>query len=208
MTPLVIATRNKGKLEEIRKALASCPIKIHSLTEFQEVGEIVEDSQTFEGNALKKARVACQVTGSLALGDDSGLVVPTLGGEPGVLSARYARLDSSSLARRAGPAATADDNNKKLLDAMKRIPVEKRGAIYVCVLALVLPTGKERLIRATCEGVIAEEPKGDGGFGYDPIFFLPILQKTMAQISLEEKNRLSHRGRALEELKKIIPYFL
>ena len=197
MTPLVVATRNKAKLSEIRRELMTCPVKICSPEEFPQIGEIVEEAETFEGNALKKARTACQATGLLSLGDDSGLVVQVLGGAPGVLSARYA-----------GPMATDKDNNQKLLQEMKGIPAEKRGAIYVCVLAVVSPTGNEHLIRASCEGVIAEKPAGKGGFGYDPLFFLPALNKTMAQISLEEKNRLSHRGKALRELKQMIQSFL
>ncbi|MDO8461808.1 MAG: XTP/dITP diphosphatase [Deltaproteobacteria bacterium] len=199
-TDLVIATRNQGKLDEIRKALSDLPwvnhpFKIHSLDEFPEIGEIEEDGKTFEENALKKARTVCQATRFLTLGDDSGLVVPYLNGSPGVFSARYS-----------GPQATASQNNEKLLKELDGVPTEKRIASYVCVMVLVSPTGKEQLAKASCQGVISETPKGSGGFGYDPLFFLPSLKKTMAEIPLELKNRLSHRGKALEEIKKKISY--
>ncbi len=187
--PLVIATRNQGKISEFRELLKDFDIEIKSLEDFGPLPEVEEDGQTFEDNAVKKARFAARILGMPALADDSGLVVKALGGLPGVHSARYAGDSADDLA-----------NNRKLLEAMRG--VKDREASFVCVIAIAVPRGPALIYEATCNGIIAEEMKGSGGFGYDPVFYYPPLGKTFAEMSREEKNRVSHRGKAMAELKK------
>ncbi|OGQ26253.1 MAG: non-canonical purine NTP pyrophosphatase, RdgB/HAM1 family [Deltaproteobacteria bacterium RIFCSPHIGHO2_02_FULL_50_15] len=194
---LVIASNNSGKIKEISTALRSFPLAVRQLSEFPRLPPIVEDQKTFEGNALKKARSISQFIGKLTLADDSGLIVPHLKGQPGIYSARYA-----------GPQATDEENNQKLLQELQEVTGEARQAIFTCYLALVHPSGQERVIKGECEGMIATELQGRYGFGYDPLFFIPSLQKTMAQLSLAEKMQWSHRGQALSQLKEILPEFL
>ncbi len=186
--PLVLATRNRGKISEFRELLKDFDIEIKSLDDFGPIPEIEEDGQTFEDNAVKKARFTARVLGFPALADDSGLVVKALGGLPGVKSARYA-----------GEHSDDEANNKKLLEAMKGI--KDREAYFMCVIAIAVPRGPALIYEGTCEGVICEELRGTNGFGYDPLFYYPPLNKTFAEMSQEEKNRVSHRGRALAELK-------
>ena len=194
---VVIATRNSGKLREIRQILAPLGLKILFLRDFSEIFEIVEDGQTFEENAVKKAAAAARQTGRIAIADDSGLAVDALQGRPGVFSSRYA-----------GENATDADRYLKLLKEMARVPKGRRGAAFLCALAVASPEGKVEIVEGECRGEIASSPQGAQGFGYDPVFFLPELGRTMAELEPEGKNRISHRARALEKLKKVLPNFL
>lgn len=186
--PLVLATGNAGKISEFRRLLDGFDIGIKGLNDFGPIPAIVEDGETFEDNAYKKASSTAKVLGFPAIADDSGLVVKALGGEPGVYSARYA-----------GDGATDSKNNAKLLEAMKGN--ENRDASFICVIAIAVPGGPALIYEGVCDGVITKEPAGNQGFGYDPLFYYPPLKKTFAQMSMEEKNRVSHRGKALAELK-------
>lgn len=186
---LVVATRNKGKSRELREFLADFPVEIRDLNDFGPIPEPVEDGATFEENAYKKASFTAKVLGIPALADDSGLEVEALGGEPGVYSARYA-----------GEKATDPENNTKLLKAMEG--VKNRAALFCCVLSLAVPAGPALTYEATCEGVLLEAPRGENGFGYDPLFFHPESGKSFAEMTLDEKSRVSHRGKALAELRE------
>jgi XTP/dITP diphosphohydrolase len=185
---LVVATRNRGKSAEIRKFLADFSIEIKDLNDFGPLPEIKEDGDSFEENAYKKASFIARILGLPALADDSGLEVRALGGKPGVHSARYA-----------GPDATDAANNAKLLAAMEGIT--DRQARFCCVLSLAVPTGAALTYEAACEGIILEAPRGENGFGYDPLFLHPPTGKTFAEMTLEEKAEVSHRGQAMQELK-------
>jgi XTP/dITP diphosphohydrolase len=189
--PLVIATRNPGKIFEIQELLAGFPIETKSLDDFGPIPEVVEDGETFEENAYIKARFTAKILGIPALADDSGLVIEALDGAPGVLSARYA-----------GENATDDQRVAKLLNEMKG--QIRRNAAFECVLSIAVPSGPALTYEACCEGLIAEQPAGQNGFGYDPIFFYPPLNKTFGQRTIEEKGQVSHRGKALNELKQEI----
>jgi len=184
---LVIATTNPGKTVEIRDMLQSFPVNIKNLADFGPIPPVVEDGETFDENAYKKASFVSKILGLPALADDSGLVVDALGGAPGVYSARYA-----------GENATDDQRYTKLLSEMKGMA--NRKAAFECVLSIAVPLGPALTYEATCEGLIAEAPAGEGGFGYDPVFYYPPLEKTFGQLTLEEKSRVSHRGKALQEL--------
>jgi len=194
---VVIATHNEGKLREIKDILAPWGFKILSLKDFPGIPEIIEDGSTFAENAAKKAREVARQTGRLAIADDSGLVVDALQGKPGVFSSRYG-----------GEKATDEQKFQKLLAEMSEIPEGKRQAAFVCTLAVAAPQGEVELLEGRCRGQIAFAPRGKHGFGYDPIFFLPELGKTMAEIDPEVKNRISHRARALEKLKELLPTIL
>ena len=194
---VVIATRNAGKLLEIQSILAPLGLKIISLSHFPEIPEIIEDGQTFEENAVKKAVAVARQTGRIAIADDSGLAVDALHGRPGVFSSRYA-----------GENATDADRYRKLLKEMAEIPQRKRGAAFICAIAVASPEGKTETVEGQCHGEIAPTPRGSHGFGYDPVFYLPELGKTMAELDPEVKNRISHRARALERLKSILPKFI
>lgn len=185
---LVLATRNPGKSAEIRQLLESFPVTIKNLQDFGPIPEVDEDGSTFEENAYKKASFTARVLGLPAMADDSGLVVPALNGAPGVHSARYAGEDASDRQR-----------CERLLAEMEGRT--DRRAAFECVISLAVPTGPALTYEARCEGRIAEHPAGSNGFGYDPIFYYPPLGKTFAQITREEKGRVSHRGKALQELK-------
>jgi XTP/dITP diphosphohydrolase len=186
---LVLATRNQGKISEFRQLLSGFDIAIRALEEFQSLPTVSEDGQTFEDNAYKKAHFTAKVLGLPALADDSGLMVEALGGAPGVYSARYA-----------GEGATDSENNEKLLTAMKGQP--NRKAAFQAVMAIAVPRGPALIYEGFCEGEITHAPMGDNGFGYDPIFYYPPLKKTFAQMSQDEKNRMSHRGKAMAELRQ------
>lgn len=185
---LVIATRNKGKTREIKDLLKDFPVDIKNLGDFGPIPELEEDGDTFDENAYKKASFAARILGQPALADDSGLVVEALGGAPGIHSARYA-----------GENATDEQRYLKLLDEMKG--KSNRKAAFECVISIAVPTGAALTYEARCEGLISQKPEGSNGFGYDPVFFYPPYNKTFAQITREEKNRISHRGKALAELK-------
>ena len=187
--PLVLATRNEGKIAEFRELLSGFEMEIRSLNDFGPIPEAVEDGATFEENAYKKAHFTAKVLGVPALADDSGLVVPALGGDPGVRSARYA-----------GDGADDLSNNLKLLKAMDGIV--NRKAAFECVIAIAVPRGPALIYEGRCEGEILENMEGDRGFGYDPLFYYPPLKKTFGQMSLEEKNGVSHRGMAMAALRE------
>jgi XTP/dITP diphosphohydrolase len=185
---LVLATGNPGKTAEIRDLLEEFPINIKNLDDFGPIPPVVEDGETFDDNAYKKSSFVSRILGYPALADDSGLVVDALGGAPGVYSARYA-----------GENATDVQRYTKLLEEMKG--QSNRKAAFECVLSLAVPTGAALTYEARCEGLIAEEPAGEGGFGYDPVFYYPPLKKTFGQLSRAEKSRVSHRGKALREFR-------
>lgn len=186
---LVIATRNPNKTAEIRDLLDGFPIVIKSLDDFGPIPPVEEDGDTFDDNAYKKASFTAKVLGVPALADDSGLVVDALGGAPGVYSARYA-----------GENASDEEKYLKLLSEMKG--QTNRRAAFECVISVAVPGGPALTYEARCEGVITEEPAGHSGFGYDPIFYYPQLGKTFAQLTMDEKSRISHRGKALRELRQ------
>ena len=226
---VIVVTKNRGKVREIRRALKGLGLKIYSLNDFSEIPEIEEDGKSFTENALKKARFYSKYFGKLtrstapsppfeggvekrrsgstlskpqpsgwgverlAIADDSGLEVDSLKGLPGIYSARYSREGASDR-----------ENNQKLLREMEGIPISKRGARFKCVIAMVSHDGREVVAEGSCRGRIGFREVGKKGFGYDPIFILPQYGKTMAQLTLEEKDRVSHRGKALRKLKKII----
>lgn len=190
---LILATRNRHKILELTSLLSDFPIKIASLSDYPDIGEIIEDGKSFEENAMKKGQCAQTATGEWVLADDSGLIVPALEGEPGVISARYAGVEKGDHA-----------NNQKLIDKIRALPEGERGASFVAVVVLLGPGGKTYVVRGECEGVMITEPRGKEGFGYDPIFFLPKLGRTMAELTLDEKNRISHRGAALQKIKEIL----
>ena len=194
---LILATRNKGKLKEIQALLSDLDIDIMSLDEAENAPHVVEDGKTFMENAFKKAKVIAEATGIMALADDSGLEVDALDGAPGVYSARYS-----------GENASDASNNEKLLADLKGVSSDKRGAHFSCVIIVYHPSGQWISTEAKCEGEIAMNPSGDQGFGYDPVFYIPSIKRTMAQLSPEEKNSLSHRGKALEKMKAELPNFL
>jgi XTP/dITP diphosphohydrolase len=187
--PLVLATRNAGKTREIEALVADFPVAIKNLNDFGPLPPVDEDGATFEDNAVKKARFIAKVLGLPAMADDSGLIVEALGGAPGVRSARYA-----------GENVSDSENNSKLLKEMEKI--EDRRAAFLCIIAISVPSGPTLIYEGHCEGVITEEPLGNEGFGYDPVFYYPPLQKTFAELSTEEKNQVSHRGQALMELRE------
>ena len=184
---LVIATGNPGKTAEIRDMLENFPVNIKSLADFGPIPPVEEDGDTFDDNAYKKASFVSKVLGLPALADDSGLVVEALGGAPGVYSARYA-----------GENATDEQRYTKLLTEMKG--KTNRKAAFKCVISIAVPPGPALTYEASCEGLIAEQPAGEGGFGYDPVFYYPPLKKTFGQLTRQEKSRVSHRGKALQEL--------
>lgn len=186
---LVLATCNLGKVEELKELLQPLSLEIYSLRDFPGLKLPPETGRTFEENAILKARFVSSLTGLAALGDDSGLEVEALGGAPGVYSSRFA-----------GEGATDAQNNEKLLGLLKGYPEEKRRARFRCVLALCTPEGDVYTGEGTLEGVITEEPRGNHGFGYDPVFLLPEAGKTLAELEPRVKNNLSHRARALKAL--------
>lgn len=184
---LLLATKNKNKIKEIKDKFSYIKeLKILSLEDFESFPDVIEDGRTFEENALKKAKELSLFAGMAVLADDSGLEIDALNGEPGVNSARYA-----------GEGASDDDRNRLVLEKMKDVPAGKRSARFVCVIAIIVH-GKEYLSRGICEGVIASEIKGSNGFGYDPIFYVGNSGRTMAEYTIKEKNKISHRAKALD----------
>ena len=184
---LVIATRNKGKTREIENILKAFPVTIKNLDDFGPIPEVEEDGETFDDNAYKKSSFTARVLGFPALADDSGLLVDALNGEPGIYSARYAGVN-----------ATDQENLAKLLEELE--DKEDRKASFKCVLSLAIPTGAALTYEASCEGEILSKPAGNNGFGYDPVFYYPEFKKTFAQLTIEEKGSVSHRGKALKEM--------
>lgn len=191
MLTLILATHNENKRKEMAAMLQNLPIHVLSLNDYPDIGEIVENGKTFADNAAIKAQTVANLTGQLALADDSGLEVDALDGAPGIYSARFAGLDHDDAA-----------NNALLLEKMAAVPEEKRQAHFTCVMALALPDEKPIFVRGQLDGVILHQAAGSGGFGYDPLFFVPTHMKSLAEMSAEEKNAISHRGRACA---KVIP---
>jgi len=188
LIPLVVATRNQGKTKEIIELLKGFEVTIKNLDDFGPIPDVEEDGDTFDANAYKKASFAARVLGLPALADDSGLLVDTLDGAPGVHSARYA-----------GQHATDEERCLKLLQEMTG--KSNRKAAFECVISIAVPSGPALTYEARCEGLIADRPSGSNGFGYDPVFYYPPYKKTFAELTMEEKGRVSHRGKALAELK-------
>jgi len=190
---LVLATANQGKLQEIAAILSDLRISFLSLASLHGYVPPIESGATYAENASAKARAAAQFAGAWALADDSGLEVEALGGQPGPHSSRFL-----------GPAATGRERNRRILEMLEGIPVEQRKARFECVVALAGPEGELCLTHGSCEGLIAQVPVGDEGFGYDPIFTVPEHGVTMASLPRDIKNRISHRARALEKTKPLL----
>lgn len=191
MKKIIFATGNVGKMREIRMIMADLGAEILSMKEAGIFLEIEENGSTYEENALIKARAVAEQTDAVVLADDSGLEVDYLHQEPGVFSARYMGEDTPYSVK-----------NANLIERLEGVPDEERTARFVCAIAAVLPDGRELTVRATIEGRIGYEEKGEGGFGYDPIFYVPELGKTTAELTGEEKNLVSHRGKALQMMKE------
>jgi len=190
---LVLATRNRNKVIELVALLGDLGVTIRTLDEFPDAPEVVEDGDTCEANAIKKARAIADSTGLPAVADDTGLEVDALGGRPGVYAARYAGED-----------ATYEDNCRKLLLELTDVPREQRAARFLTVAAIALPSDGIRVAQGTLEGVIAEEASGTLGFGYDPVFQIPELGKTLAQLSADQKNTISHRAKAFAKVREML----
>ncbi|ADQ41352.1 non-canonical purine NTP pyrophosphatase, rdgB/HAM1 family [Caldicellulosiruptor acetigenus I77R1B] len=193
MRKLLVATKNEGKAREIKQLIENYFDDVVTLNHFDGNINIIEDGSTFEENALKKAKTVYSLYRQPTLADDSGLEVDALGGRPGVMSARYA-----------GERATDEDRIKKLLDELKDVPEDKRGAQFVCVLVFIDQQGRIYQTKGICRGRIAFEPRGENGFGYDPVFVPDGFDKTFAELDSQIKNQISHRAKAFENLKKIL----
>ena len=189
---IVLATHNRGKMKEMSSILAHLPVKLLTLDDFPQIGEIPETGETLKENAFIKAETVHQKTGLPALADDTGLEVVALDGAPGVHSSRYD-----------GETATFEDNCRKMLQEMDGIPTEERTARFHTVIAFVSESGNE-WTEGMVEGRILEKKQGDGGFGYDPLFYYPPLKKTFAELNSEQKNNISHRGKALRNFCQIL----
>lgn len=189
----MFATKNPGKIKEFQELFEPLGFRTYSARDFDETPDVVEDGETFKDNALKKAKAFARDLNMPALADDSGLCVDALQGKPGVYSARYA-----------GANASDEENVQKLLKAMDTTPEENRTARFYCVLALMGPQREPIVAQGTCEGRIMTEPRGKNGFGYDPVFYVPSLQKTLAEADASQKNRISHRAEALRNLKHVL----
>ncbi len=191
MKKIIFATGNKGKMREIREIFKDLPYEILSMKEAGVLVDIVEDGASFEENAMIKARAVAECSGEIAMADDSGLEVDFLGKQPGIYSARFLGEETSYKIK-----------NQYILDKLEGVPETERTARFVCAIAIVFPDGKSEIRRATIEGRIAYEPAGENGFGYDPIFFVPEFNLTTAQLTMEQKNKISHRAKALLAIKK------
>lgn len=190
---LLVATNNRGKLREYVELLKGLPFELTTLAEQGITSEVEETGPSLEQNAISKATAYAKLSGLITLADDSGLEVDALGGEPGPLSRRYA-----------GDNVSDKERNDYLLAKLRDVPMEKRTARFRAVIAVATPEGRVGINEGVCEGIIAFGAKGEGGFGYDPIFYLPELNKHMAELTLEEKNRISHRARAAEKARRIL----
>lgn len=191
MKKIIFATGNAGKMKEIREILKDLDAEVLSMKEAGVEAEIVEDGKTFEENAVIKAKTVCKLTGEIALADDSGLEIDYLNKEPGIYSARYMGEDTSYRIK-----------NANLIERLEGVPDEKRTARFVCAIAAAFPDGTVKTVRGTMEGRIGYEEAGENGFGYDPIFYLPEYGCSSAELSMEEKNKISHRGKALRAIKE------
>lgn len=190
---IIFATGNEGKMREIRLILADLGLPILSMKEAGAEPEIVEDGATFGENAQIKARAVWDLTGDIVLADDSGLAVDYIGGEPGIYSARYMGEDTPYGVK-----------NRNIIERLRNARGQERSARFVCNIAAILPDGQVLHTEETMEGLIAEEPAGEGGFGYDPILYLPRYGKTSAELTMEQKNEISHRGKALRAMKEVL----
>lgn len=193
MRRLIFATGNEHKMVEIREILGELPVEILSMKDVGIKADIVENGNTFEENALIKAKEVCKLAGEMVLADDSGLEIDYLNGEPGIYSARYMGEDTSYRIK-----------NQNLIDRLEGVPDEKRTARFVCAIAAAFPDGRSFVVRGTIEGIIGYEERGTNGFGYDPIFYLPERGESTAEIPPEEKNSISHRGNALRKMKELL----
>lgn len=190
MTTLVLASRNRKKIAEMQELLGQHGIDVRSAGEFPELGEVVEDGETFAANAIKKAAQTARAVSMWSVGEDSGLCVDALGGAPGIFSARFSGLN-----------ATDESNNEKLIEALKNVPDEKRTAHYVCSIAVCDPAGQVRFqTEAHCRGLVSRTRRGTNGFGYDPYFLIPEYHRTFGELGSAAKRHLSHRARAFERL--------
>lgn len=190
---LIVATRNKDKCKELQALLQDLGVRIRTIGDFPGAPDVVEDGTTCEANAIKKAQSAARFTGLPAIADDTGLEVAALDGRPGVYAARYA-----------GESATYEDNWRKLLRELNGVPVSRRQARFVTAAAIAYPDGRVQMALGTLDGVITEQPRGTAGFGYDPVFLVPEKEKTLAEMTPEEKNQVSHRGRAFQRAKELL----
>ena len=190
MLEILIATNNLGKVKEIKDILGSPEIKILTMKDFPPLPKIEEDGKTYQENAFKKARKISEYTGKICLADDSGLEIDYLKGKPGIYSSRWGNSDEERI--------------NKVLKLLKNVPINKRNAKFVCVVVLVFPNGKIYMVKEECKGSIAFNPKGEHGFGYDPIFLVPEYNKTFAELGDKVKNQISHRGKAMRRMIKII----
>jgi XTP/dITP diphosphohydrolase len=193
MLELVLATRNRHKGEELTALLGDLGIRIRTLADFPEAPEVEEDGLTCEANAIKKATEISRATGLTAVADDTGLEVDALGGRPGVYAARYA-----------GDGATYEDNCKKLIQELSGVPRAQRTARFITVAAIVVPGESAQVAQGVLNGYITEKASGSKGFGYDPVFYVPELKATLAEISAEQKNRISHRAKAFLQAKELL----
>ncbi len=197
MKKLVLATGNRNKVSEMEALLKGLPVEILTVDHYPELVMPEEDQPTFAGNAAKKAEAVARQSGEIALADDSGLEVDALGGRPGIRSARYAGEDGNYAA-----------NNRLLLEELASFSPERRGARFVCAIAVTVPGDQTYIIEESCPGLIAESPQGNGGFGYDPLFIYEPAGVTFAQMTAEEKNAVSHRGRALRRTRTLLEQLL
>lgn len=190
---LIVASQNRHKVQEIKELTTSLGVEVVGLAELGDFPPVVEDGATFQANAAKKAQETAKLVGEWVLADDSGLEVDALGGAPGVYSARFA-----------GEQADDARNNQLLLEKLVQVPLEGRGAQFRCVMALASPEGELKFSEGICRGLIGFEPKGEHGFGYDPLFIVPELGRTFAELAPEEKNKISHRSRAMQGMREVI----
>ena len=190
MIEILIATNNLGKVKEIKDILDSPEIKILTMKDFPPIPKIEEDGKTYQENAFKKARKISEYTGKICLADDSGLEIDYLKGKPGIYSSRWGNSDEERI--------------NKVLKLLENVPINKRNAKFVCVVVLVFPNGKIYMVKEECKGIITFNPKGEHGFGYDPIFLVPEYDKTFAELGDKIKNQISHRGKAMRRMINII----
>jgi XTP/dITP diphosphohydrolase len=197
MKEVIIATKNPGKAKEFEHIFSSRGIKVRTLLDFPEIPDVDETGSTFEENAILKADAVAQALGKMVIGDDSGLIVDALEGRPGIYSARYA-----------GEPKNDENNTDKVLSELKGLPEEKRSARFYCALAVAIPGQETMTVSGTCEGRILEERRGSNGFGYDPVFYVPEKGLAMAELSSDEKNKISHRANALKKLDVVLDSIL
>lgn len=190
MLEILIATNNLGKVKEIKDILDSPKIKILTMKDFPPFPKIEEDGKTYQENAFKKARKISEYTGKICLADDSGLEIDYLKGKPGIFSSRWGNSDEERI--------------DKVLKLLENIPINKRKAKFICVVVLVFPNGKIYMVKEECKGIITFDPKGENGFGYDPIFLVPEYDRTFAELGENIKNQISHRGKAMRRMVDII----